>query len=234
MPANTTVFVVSDHGMHAKQIDLDYDSDEGGRPERDSGGHGSGPPGVIVVAGPAVRRAEPGPSLRELTRADLPEIGDVVDITPTILALRGVPIGRDMDGAILERHPEARGSRGSRSEVHRIARHARVAGLPRRWGRCAPRARGATRPAACPGLPGRRWGIRRVSVDRAPLEGRVDRRVHDERRPSGQLSAQRKRLPMPSPLPMSSCTTHPTVENPEESLRALDEEEPTTPPPTGP
>jgi hypothetical protein len=102
MPANTTVFIVSDHGMQAKQVGLDYDSDEAGQPARDSGGHGSGPPGVIVAAGPVVRRATPPRPIGQLTRADLPRVGDVTDITPTILALRGVPIGCDMAGTILE------------------------------------------------------------------------------------------------------------------------------------
>jgi hypothetical protein len=102
MPTDTTVFVVSDHGMEPKHRDLDFDAEGPEDPEEESGGHGSGPPGVIVAAGPPVRRTDPGRPLRQLTRSDLAQIGDVTDITPTILALRGVPIGRDMDGTILE------------------------------------------------------------------------------------------------------------------------------------
>lgn len=42
---------------------------------------------VVTLAGLASCSSKPGP---------------VVDIAPTILALRGVPVGRDMDGEILE------------------------------------------------------------------------------------------------------------------------------------
>jgi hypothetical protein len=55
-----------------------------------------------VAAGPPIRQASHARPIRELTPADLPSIGDVSDITPTILALRGLPIGEDMDGAILD------------------------------------------------------------------------------------------------------------------------------------
>jgi hypothetical protein len=102
MPADATVFVISDHGMRAKHVDAHFNLDSDDRPEDESGGHGSGPPGVIVAAGPPVRRSNVSRPLHELTRADLPLIGDVADITPTLLALRGLPIGRDMDGSVLE------------------------------------------------------------------------------------------------------------------------------------
>jgi len=101
MPADTTVFVISDHGMRAKYPDLDYETVAEGEQEKEPGGHGGGPPGVMVAAGPLVRRAEPSRPLRELRRRDLPRIGDVADVTPTVLALRGIPLGRDMDGSVL-------------------------------------------------------------------------------------------------------------------------------------
>ncbi len=102
MPADATVFVISDHGMQAKHVDARFNVNTDGRPENESGGHGSGPPGVIIAAGPSVRKSDVTCPIRTLTRADLPLIGDVADITPTLLALRGLPIGSDMDGSVLE------------------------------------------------------------------------------------------------------------------------------------
>lgn len=102
MPSNTTVIVMSDHGMRAKHVDAERWVEADGRSERESGGHGSGTSALIVAAGPPIRRAAPDRPLRQLTPADLPSIGDVSDITPTILALRGVPIGEDMDGVVLD------------------------------------------------------------------------------------------------------------------------------------
>lgn len=102
IPTEATVFVISDHGMQAKRVDETFDVQANSRGERESGGHGSGPPGLIVAAGPSLRRAGDEEAIRQLTRADLPWIGDMTDIAPTILALRGIPIGRDMDGSILE------------------------------------------------------------------------------------------------------------------------------------
>jgi len=36
-----------------------------------------------------------------MTREDLITVGSVVDITPTLLALLGLPVGRDMDGRVM-------------------------------------------------------------------------------------------------------------------------------------
>ncbi len=102
LPRDATILVLSDHGMQAKRVDARFDLDAGDPAGRESGGHGSGPPGVLIAAGPGVRRATGPTPVRELSRADLPQLGDVVDIAPTLLALRGVPIGRDMEGVVLE------------------------------------------------------------------------------------------------------------------------------------
>jgi predicted AlkP superfamily phosphohydrolase/phosphomutase len=102
LPRDANVFVISDHGMRAKHTNLDFDAEARTRPERESGGHGGGPPGILVAAGPAIRQAGVSLPLAELTRADLAEVGTVADITPTILALRGIAIGSDMDGRTLE------------------------------------------------------------------------------------------------------------------------------------
>jgi predicted AlkP superfamily phosphohydrolase/phosphomutase len=81
-PANATILVLSDHGF---------------RPW----GHGDGPDAFFVAAGTNVRRAE-GPAPEQLTHGDLRRVGSIVDITPTLLALSGVPAGLDMDGHVLD------------------------------------------------------------------------------------------------------------------------------------
>ena len=69
-----------------------------------SGGHMSAPPGVFIAAGPPIRRmvhdktpVSPG------SRKPDGFVGSVLDITPTILAMLRIPIGRDMDGRPLTR-----------------------------------------------------------------------------------------------------------------------------------
>jgi hypothetical protein len=101
MPKEATVFILSDHGMQAKHANAVFGRPANGGAERESGGHGHGPPGVLVVAGPSIRRSPMADMVNHLDRQDLVWLGDVDDITPTILALRGLPIGRDMDGVIL-------------------------------------------------------------------------------------------------------------------------------------
>ncbi|MBD3349243.1 MAG: hypothetical protein GF400_08635 [Candidatus Eisenbacteria bacterium] len=86
-----TVIVCSDHGF------------EGPRPGRRPGGiRDHGPVGVLVMAGDDVRR---GVRIEEQS---------VRDVTPTILALHGLPVAEDMDGEpivealtdeFLARHP---------------------------------------------------------------------------------------------------------------------------------
>ena len=98
--------VLSDHGMHAVNVESSFADDLSARQLR-SGGHPAAPPGVLIVAGPSFEK--------RVTSLDNPErIANVFDVTPTLLALLGVPIGRDMQGkplvdllndAVLERHP---------------------------------------------------------------------------------------------------------------------------------
>jgi arylsulfatase A-like enzyme len=102
MPEETTVFILSDHGMQAKHANAVFGKTSNGGAESESGGHGNGPPGVLVVAGPPIRRSPMADMVSHLHRQDLVSLGDVDDITPTILALCGLPIGRDMDGVILK------------------------------------------------------------------------------------------------------------------------------------
>ncbi len=74
-----TVIVCSDHGFTGPPL------------KGDSGGiRDHGPVGVLVMVGPGVKE-----------RARIPE-QNVRDITPTILSLHGLPVGEDMDGAVIE------------------------------------------------------------------------------------------------------------------------------------
>lgn len=98
LPPHATVVVLSDHGMHAHNTSSRFDVPVHGRLERESGGHEDGPPGIFVAAGPPIRRAEPVP---RLTASDLPDVGHVLDVAPTVLALLGIPVGRDMRGEVL-------------------------------------------------------------------------------------------------------------------------------------
>jgi hypothetical protein len=93
-----TVFVLSDHGMraaHRRRADWE-------EPGGFSGAHTRGEPGVLVVSGGHARRAPvvSGGGGR-LEASDLPTLGSVLDIAPTVLALAGLPLGEDMDGEIL-------------------------------------------------------------------------------------------------------------------------------------
>lgn len=65
--------------------------------------HEDGPPGVFVAAGPLVAPPAAPPPLAQLTRAGIDTVGSVLDITPTILHLLAIPVGRDMDGHVLRR-----------------------------------------------------------------------------------------------------------------------------------
>ncbi|KPL08180.1 hypothetical protein AMJ86_01610 [bacterium SM23_57] len=74
---STIVIVVSDHGFDHKLY---------------PGGiynHLNAPPGVLLIAGNGIKQGE------TITNAS------VKDITPTILTMFGLPVGRDMDGRVL-------------------------------------------------------------------------------------------------------------------------------------
>jgi predicted AlkP superfamily phosphohydrolase/phosphomutase/tetratricopeptide (TPR) repeat protein len=98
---DTAVILLSDHGFHPDHL----------RPERIPEYH-AGPAaehrnnGIFVMAGPGIRRnvALPGVSL--------------LDITPTVLSLLGLPAGRDMEGKVLTGAFES----GSAESAHAIER----------------------------------------------------------------------------------------------------------------
>jgi len=98
-----TVIVVSDHGMHAVHTAARFDVPVHGRLERESGGHEDGPPGIFVAAGPWIRPPGPGAPVGDSTPDTLPRAGHVLDLAPTVLAMLGLPVGRDMSGEVMER-----------------------------------------------------------------------------------------------------------------------------------
>jgi len=84
----TTVIVLSDHGHHANSV---YGTPAAmGYGRVASGTHDDAPDGILILSGKDIVRGArlKGPS--------------VYDITPTILALMGLPPGRDMPGKVLE------------------------------------------------------------------------------------------------------------------------------------
>jgi hypothetical protein len=101
LPDTASVFVVSDHGMHAINQDQHFAAD---LPPANvnSAEHQDGPPGIFIAAGGHLRPGtKTAADLNDLTVQDLPTVGTVLDLAPTILALKGLPIGRDMDGLVL-------------------------------------------------------------------------------------------------------------------------------------
>jgi predicted AlkP superfamily pyrophosphatase or phosphodiesterase len=88
------IIVVSDHGMQDVNVHGTFADDLAVRQLR-SGGHPGAPPGVFIAAGPSFTH-------QSTSLDELPTIGSVFDITPTLLAVTGVPIGRDMPGEPLE------------------------------------------------------------------------------------------------------------------------------------
>ncbi len=99
-PSNVNVLIVSDHGMQPHNVAAPF---RPGDPAHKivSAAHGQTPPGVLIAAGPAIRAAYPERSLTTLQRRQLEEIGSVLDIAPTTLALLRMPGARDFDGAVL-------------------------------------------------------------------------------------------------------------------------------------
>jgi hypothetical protein len=96
-PENATVIVISDHGMHVVNPEAKFVLEDEPRP-RNSGGHLNAPPGVFIAAGPnIVRAAKDG--LPKPDRAK--PVGDAVDVLPTLLALKGIPLGKDFEGNVL-------------------------------------------------------------------------------------------------------------------------------------
>ena len=94
-PQNANVILVSDHGMSAIRRSSRF-----GKPAL-SGGHNHGPPAFLVVAGPAFDQPKNTPNALPTSPAEIATLGSILDITPTLLTLHGIPVGEDMDGAPL-------------------------------------------------------------------------------------------------------------------------------------
>lgn len=87
---DTTVILLSDHGFHSDHLRPQFAgqaSSEMDEAALDAAWHR--PLGVIAMAGPGIRQDE------RIYGANL------LDVVPTILALLGLPLGRDMDGKVL-------------------------------------------------------------------------------------------------------------------------------------
>ncbi len=97
-PADASVIIVSDHGMHAENKTQVFNTAD---PAwlRSSGHHLDAPPGVIITCGYGIKHQ--ALQIGEISPAEIPTIGSVTDITPTILSLLGIPVGKDMHGVPL-------------------------------------------------------------------------------------------------------------------------------------
>jgi predicted AlkP superfamily phosphohydrolase/phosphomutase len=94
----TTVILVSDHGMHAQPKTAYLKSGA-----EVSGGHDDAPDGIIIAYGKGIRKNH---MLRKPSGVQSLVYGrqitaDVYDIVPTILYLMGLPTAGDMDGDVL-------------------------------------------------------------------------------------------------------------------------------------
>jgi hypothetical protein len=96
----TVIVVVSDHGIHGVKL-KGYFGAESGMADYNSANHMDGTPGVLIIAGPGIKKAPGNPDPARLKKSALEEIGGVLDIAPTILALMRIPLGLDMDGKVL-------------------------------------------------------------------------------------------------------------------------------------
>jgi predicted AlkP superfamily phosphohydrolase/phosphomutase len=100
-PENVGVMIVSDHGMKPIHTDRIFRLEDAPI-DRNSGGHDGAPPGVLIASRGCFRSRPPGErTIRDFDLTSLPRVGSVLDITPTLLALKGIPRAADMDGAPL-------------------------------------------------------------------------------------------------------------------------------------
>jgi hypothetical protein len=82
--------------MHAVNTDQAFDTEP--MPENpNSAAHPDAPPGLFIAAGPRVRPTHTPPPERA---AEVPTTANIYDLAPTLLALAGVPVGRDMTGEV--------------------------------------------------------------------------------------------------------------------------------------
>ncbi len=89
----TTVILLSDHGFHSDHLRPTVPpAADDKHAAMDASWHREH--GVVVLSGPGIAKSTPTET-REVTGSTL------LDITPTVLALLGLPMGEDMDGRVL-------------------------------------------------------------------------------------------------------------------------------------
>ena len=94
---DVTVIIISDHGMHEFNQNTEFKPDASLK-DLKSGDHPDAPPGIFIAAGPGLVQRKLKKSFDNLTRDDLRMVGNVYDITPTLLVLLNIPVGEDMLG----------------------------------------------------------------------------------------------------------------------------------------
>jgi predicted AlkP superfamily phosphohydrolase/phosphomutase len=99
--SDVTVIIISDHGMKPFNLDVQFNPDDP-LPKISSASHEDAPPGILIAAGPHIRKLSENQPPQNLKREDLERVGSVLDIAPTILALMKIPIGEDMDGKVIK------------------------------------------------------------------------------------------------------------------------------------
>jgi len=95
---DTTIILVSDHGMHAQPKTAFLKSGA-----EVSGGHDDAPDGIIIAYGKGIRKNHMlrGPSGAQSLIYGGQVTADIYDVVPTILYLMGLPSASDMDGEVL-------------------------------------------------------------------------------------------------------------------------------------
>lgn len=94
---DATVIVASDHGMGAFRPNAPTDVSRGDGPLLRNGGHSAARDALFVGAGPGLRTG----SQLASNVGNVPKTGSILDFTPTLLALLGLPRGSDMTGKVL-------------------------------------------------------------------------------------------------------------------------------------
>lgn len=90
VPENTRIVIISDHGMHGDF----FDGKQNGRKTNMSAHHLDAPPGILIAAGQGIQK---GPGVAAILESNsLDEMGTVFDVTPTLLYLLDIPVGRNM------------------------------------------------------------------------------------------------------------------------------------------
>jgi len=96
-PADATVLLLSDHGMKPINPHGEYLPSDANQ-QLVSAHHYRAQPAFFVAAGPNLRRSGQRPQSRE----DVPELGSIYDLLPTICALLDLPLARDLQGQVIE------------------------------------------------------------------------------------------------------------------------------------